>query len=179
MKFARIAAWACAAVLGAQAAEAAAEGPDCVIVFSQGRSRSDTSPEANAMWNRLNDAFGQRVVDEFARGGRRAVPMPYPVEADDADRVTRELVEGATREKCPLLAQVGMYAEQGTQSFVSFMSVRRIDFTRMPGGTKVRIGDQVFQRVQRDPLTRETLDRLSAADVAHNFVASFAAQGGR
>jgi hypothetical protein len=179
MKLSRIAPWLCAVVLGVQAFAAAAEEPDCVVVFSQGRSLSTTSPEANTMWNRLNDAFGQFVVQEFSRGGRRAEAMPYPVEATDADRVTQELVQRASKERCPLLAQVGMYAEQETQSFVSFMRLRRLEFTRMPGGTKVRIGEQVFERVQRDPLTRETLDRLSASDVAHNFVASYLSQAGK
>ena len=178
MKLSRIAPWLCAIVLGAQAFHAAAQEPDCVVVFSQGRSLSTTSPEANVMWNKLNDAFGQFAVQEFERSGRRATAVPYPVEATDADRVMRDLVQRASKDRCTLLAQVGMYAEQETQSFVSFMRVRRLEFTRMPGGTKVSIGDQVFERVQRDPLTRETLDRLVVGDIAHSFVGSYLSQAG-
>lgn len=170
-----LSAWGADAADPVQAAPAAAAAADtsCVIVLSQGRNLSTTDPQVNTMWNRVNDSFGEFVRAEFERNAGHAVWMRYPVEATDAARTTDDVLRRASIEHCTAVAEVSMYADQATRQFVSAIKVRPIEETRVQGGTNLSAGAGGFQREQRDPLTRQTLDRLVPSDIARAFVSAY------
>ncbi|WP_431050041.1 hypothetical protein [Roseateles sp. L2-2] len=147
----------------------------CVVVFSQGSNMSPSDPQVNRMWNRLNDSFGQFVSAELKGAGQRVIEMPHPVEATDIAANMRRLLKKAQQEGCNLIVSTSMYADQQTHQFMSTLRINPITAERreFPAGTNYAIAQETFKKEQADPLTKETLDRLVASDIAKSLVGDY------
>lgn len=131
------------------------------------------------MWNRLNDAFNQFVTEELRASGGRVLAMPHPVEARDAQANFERVIKRAIAEGCGAVVDLSMFADQSSSQFVTTMRVLPIQASRqsvMRRGTNYSLGKEVFAVDRRDPLTKETLDRLAPSALAKEFVRSYLAK---
>ena len=148
----------------------------CVVVFSRGLNVSRDNPQVNAMWNTLNNAFGQFVTTEFEKAGRRVVAMPHPVEADDMGVITDRVLKKAGDEGCDTLVSASLYADGQRQRFVSSLRANTVRAVREAGGTRYTVGEETFRKERLDPLARETLDKLVPSELAKELVDAYLAQ---
>jgi hypothetical protein len=157
----------------------AADAPEarCIFVLGQGRNVSSTDARANDQWNRINTIFNTAVEGALVASQRPVVTFVVPVEGQDADKNFQVIVKLAGAERCDTVVDTSMYADQERHLLVSHVGVHEVVASArpIPQPPVLSIGRLLMNKERTDPLTQETLDKLSPNDVARELTAPWLA----
>ncbi|TXH63762.1 MAG: hypothetical protein E6Q93_01220 [Burkholderiaceae bacterium] len=154
-----------AALLGALAAPAQAQGQSCHLVFGQARN----GPAAGAPdWEALNQDFNTEVAHTLEAAGRHAESMTVPALTVDPQTAGLALLQRADELGCRTLVETTVFADE-QQTLVLRLRVYPLllQLDERASIVGLRIGSPLF--VTQRELTLAALPRLQPEQIARQM----------
>jgi hypothetical protein len=163
--------WLLTGLAGALWAEpAAAQAPPggCSLVFGHGRNGVAGADEANAAWDRVNQAFASAVTQTLSAQGQHAVAMVLPVTVTELAAIVPALLERAEQQGCTRIVEVTVFADDD-----ELLIARLRAYPVLRSGSTSRIGEADYTHQQEYPNSQRNRDRLVPLALGQAFALAY------
>jgi hypothetical protein len=142
----------------------------CTVVAGGGRNLSNTDPEANERWNRLNFSFYDAALTAFMSEGKVEQAF-FSVEANDRVKNADAVLARAAKAGCHRLALVSVFSDASKPDTPLVFALRVAPIHRQAEAASV--GAAAYEKEYRFAATPETLSSVVPSRIAEQAVRDY------